>query len=54
MRTGDCRINYLWVLGNHLGGWIVCIVAGIGSGKGHHAGGLHVISSTIPGMLFLV
>jgi hypothetical protein len=54
MRTGVCGINCLWDLGDHLGVWDICIVAGIGLGKGHCAIGLHVISGMLPGMLFLI
>jgi hypothetical protein len=54
MRTGNCRIDCLWVLGDRLGGWVICVATGIGSGKGSCAGGLCVISSTLSGMLFLV
>jgi hypothetical protein len=54
MCTSNCGINCLWVLGDLLGGWVICVAAGIGSGKGRCVGGLHVISGMLPGMLFLV
>jgi hypothetical protein len=50
MHTGVCGFYCLWVLGDRLGIWDICVAAGIGAGKGHCADGLHVISNMLPGM----
>jgi hypothetical protein len=54
MHPGICRIDYLWVCGDCLGVRDICIAAGMKSGKGRCADGLHVNSGTLPGLLLLL
>jgi hypothetical protein len=54
MHAGICRFDCLWVLGNCLGIWDICVAAGIGASKGRCSDGLHVISRSLDRMLFLI